>query len=111
MLTLALEFCVQSKSVVTVRKAKLRKWQHTDHLSIRFHLNFLGQCEGGMGLFSMQTEPEKPIFHSAKSYHLLTWGLAGPVFLCLVAPCAAMQKTKATLRTHSICPKHEQQFI
>lgn len=54
MLTLALQFCLQSKLVVPVRKAKLRKWQHTDHLSTTFHPNSLGESEGGRGLFSIQ---------------------------------------------------------
>lgn len=54
MLTLSLQFCLQSKLVVPVRKAKLRKWQHTDHLPVSFLPNFLRKSEGVRGLFSVQ---------------------------------------------------------
>lgn len=82
MLTLALKFCLQSKLVVPVRKAKLRKWQHTDHVSITFHPNFHGECEGGSGFFQRiavnELSNQKTKLHSAKSYHLLlTWGSGG----------------------------------
>lgn len=59
MLTLALQFCLQSKLVVSVRKAKLRKWKHTDHLSITFHPNFLRECEGAKGTFIRKPVPER----------------------------------------------------